>query len=215
MVEQDRGEEARQEDLKRKRARGDDPRPARFGTGGAGAGTRGCAPPGCSPRSFHGCGTLEAYPWGDGERRGGGRRTSRRVVGPDDPRIFTDSGIEIEPLYEDGDVEPGLPERLGEPGSYPVHPRDPRGDVPLAALDDAPVRGLRDPRGHQRALPLPDRARLDRALDGLRPADPARPRLRRPDAARARSGAPASRSTRSRTCGSASTRSRSTRSRPR
>ena len=41
------------------------------------------------------------------------------VVGPDDPRVFTDSGIEIESLYEEGDVEPGLPERLGEPGSYP------------------------------------------------------------------------------------------------
>ncbi|HEX6117068.1 MAG TPA: methylmalonyl-CoA mutase family protein [Solirubrobacterales bacterium] len=41
------------------------------------------------------------------------------VVGPDDPRIFTDSGIEIGALYEEGDVEPGLPERLGEPGSYP------------------------------------------------------------------------------------------------
>ena len=41
------------------------------------------------------------------------------VVGPDDPRIFTDSGIEIDPLYEAGDVEPDLPERLGEPGSYP------------------------------------------------------------------------------------------------
>jgi methylmalonyl-CoA mutase N-terminal domain/subunit len=41
------------------------------------------------------------------------------VVGPEDPRVFTDSGIEIEPLYEEGDVEPGLPERLGEPGAYP------------------------------------------------------------------------------------------------
>ncbi len=40
-------------------------------------------------------------------------------MGPDDPRVFTDSGIEIEPLYEETDVEAGLPERLGEPGSYP------------------------------------------------------------------------------------------------
>ena len=61
-----------------------------------------------------------------------------------------------------------------------VHPRHPRGHVPRPALDDAPVRRLRHARGHQRALPLPDRARLDRPLDGLRPADPARPRLRRP-----------------------------------
>ena len=41
------------------------------------------------------------------------------VVGPDDERVFTDSGIEIEPIYEEGDVAPGLEERLGEPGAYP------------------------------------------------------------------------------------------------
>ncbi|MGB2850682.1 MAG: methylmalonyl-CoA mutase family protein [Solirubrobacterales bacterium] len=41
------------------------------------------------------------------------------VVGPDDPRIITDSGIEIEPLYEADDVAEGLEERLGRPGSYP------------------------------------------------------------------------------------------------
>ncbi len=40
-------------------------------------------------------------------------------VGPDDERRFTDSGIEIEKLYEAGDVAPGLEERLGEPGSFP------------------------------------------------------------------------------------------------
>ena len=41
------------------------------------------------------------------------------LVGPDDPRIITDSGIEIEPLYEADDVAEGLEERLGRPGSYP------------------------------------------------------------------------------------------------
>jgi methylmalonyl-CoA mutase N-terminal domain/subunit len=41
------------------------------------------------------------------------------MVGPDDERVITDSGIEIEPLYEQSDVAPGLQERLGEPGSYP------------------------------------------------------------------------------------------------
>jgi methylmalonyl-CoA mutase N-terminal domain/subunit len=41
------------------------------------------------------------------------------VVGPDDERVFTDSGIEIEPVYEPGDVAAGLNERLGEPGTYP------------------------------------------------------------------------------------------------
>ena len=48
------------------------------------------------------------------------------IVGPDDPRRFTDSGIEIKNLYDDGDVAGGLEERLGEPGAYPftrgVHP---------------------------------------------------------------------------------------------
>ena len=41
------------------------------------------------------------------------------LVGPDDERVFTDSGIEIEPLYDETDVAPDLPERLGEPGHAP------------------------------------------------------------------------------------------------
>ncbi len=41
------------------------------------------------------------------------------LVGPDDERRFTDSGIPVERLYEPGDVAPGLEERLGEPGAYP------------------------------------------------------------------------------------------------
>jgi methylmalonyl-CoA mutase N-terminal domain/subunit len=48
------------------------------------------------------------------------------IVGPDDPRRFTDSGIEIERVYDADDVRPGLEERLGEPGDYPftrgIHP---------------------------------------------------------------------------------------------
>jgi methylmalonyl-CoA mutase N-terminal domain/subunit len=48
------------------------------------------------------------------------------IVGPDDPRRFTDSGIEVQHVYSDEDVKPGLAERLGEPGSYPftrgIHP---------------------------------------------------------------------------------------------
>jgi methylmalonyl-CoA mutase, N-terminal domain len=48
------------------------------------------------------------------------------VVGADDERVFTDSGIEVERLYADDDVSPGLPDRLGEPGSHPftrgIHP---------------------------------------------------------------------------------------------
>jgi methylmalonyl-CoA mutase N-terminal domain/subunit len=48
-------------------------------------------------------------------------------VGPDDPRRFTDSGIEIQPVYDSSDVaDLDLDERLGEPGEYPftrgIHP---------------------------------------------------------------------------------------------
>jgi methylmalonyl-CoA mutase N-terminal domain/subunit len=46
-------------------------------------------------------------------------RSIAPVVGPDDERVFTDSGIEIERVYEAEDVAPGLEERLGEPGEYP------------------------------------------------------------------------------------------------
>jgi methylmalonyl-CoA mutase, N-terminal domain len=48
------------------------------------------------------------------------------VVGPDDGRRFTDSGIEVERVYDADDVAPELEERLGEPGEYPftrgIHP---------------------------------------------------------------------------------------------
>jgi methylmalonyl-CoA mutase, N-terminal domain len=48
------------------------------------------------------------------------------VVGPDDPRRFTDSGIEIKHTYGEADVLPEVEERLGEPGEYPftrgIHP---------------------------------------------------------------------------------------------
>ena len=48
------------------------------------------------------------------------------IVGPDDPRRFTDSGIEVKNAYTDEDVAPGLEERLGTPGEFPytrgVHP---------------------------------------------------------------------------------------------
>src|SRR5687768_11326083 len=39
------------------------------------------------------------------------------IVGPDDPRRFTDSGIEIKPLYTEEDVPEPLD--LGEPGEFP------------------------------------------------------------------------------------------------
>src|SRR5438445_129225 len=48
------------------------------------------------------------------------------VVGPEDPRRFTDSGIEVQHHYTDDDVAEPLQERLGEPGEFPftrgIHP---------------------------------------------------------------------------------------------
>src|SRR6187431_3141950 len=41
------------------------------------------------------------------------------IVGPDDPRRFTDSGIEIKPLYTEDDLPADLAERLGAPGEHP------------------------------------------------------------------------------------------------
>jgi methylmalonyl-CoA mutase N-terminal domain/subunit len=56
----------------------------------------------------------------------GAHRYIAPVVGPDDERVFTDSGIEIKRVYHADDVAPGLEERLGEPGEYPftrgIHP---------------------------------------------------------------------------------------------
>ncbi len=53
-------------------------------------------------------------------------RTIAPIVGPDDERVFTDSGIEIEQVYTDADVAPDLDQRLGEPGAFPytrgIHP---------------------------------------------------------------------------------------------
>src|SRR5947199_4359961 len=52
------------------------------------------------------------------------RLTVAPIVGPDDPRRFTDSGIEVERLYTADDLPDEL--ELGEPGAFPyargVHP---------------------------------------------------------------------------------------------
>ncbi|MEA2304061.1 MAG: methylmalonyl-CoA mutase, N-terminal domain [Solirubrobacteraceae bacterium] len=45
------------------------------------------------------------------------RLTVAPIVGPDDPRRFTDSGIEIQQLYTEDDLPGQL--RLGEPGEFP------------------------------------------------------------------------------------------------
>jgi methylmalonyl-CoA mutase, N-terminal domain len=47
------------------------------------------------------------------------QRTIAPIVGPEDPRRFTDSGIEIKPVYEDSDLPQNLAGELGDPGEYP------------------------------------------------------------------------------------------------
>ena len=47
----------------------------------------------------------------------GERRTVAPIVGPEDPRRFTDSGIEVQPIYTAEDLG-GEPE-LGDPGEFP------------------------------------------------------------------------------------------------
>src|SRR3954467_631867 len=49
------------------------------------------------------------------------------IVGPDDPRRFTDSGIEIDTVYTEDDVVPGPERRLGNPAQSPA----PRGASPF------------------------------------------------------------------------------------
>ena len=48
------------------------------------------------------------------------------IVGPDDKRRFTDSGIEVKHVYTEEDAPVDLEDKLGEPGSYPftrgIHP---------------------------------------------------------------------------------------------
>jgi methylmalonyl-CoA mutase, N-terminal domain len=54
------------------------------------------------------------------------RLTVAPIVGPEDPRRFTDSGIEVKPVYTEADLPEDLGERLGAPGEEPytrgVHP---------------------------------------------------------------------------------------------
>jgi methylmalonyl-CoA mutase N-terminal domain/subunit len=53
-------------------------------------------------------------------------RSFAPVVGPDDPRRFTDSGIELSAVYGPDDLPADPHQQLGEPGEYPftrgVHP---------------------------------------------------------------------------------------------
>jgi methylmalonyl-CoA mutase, N-terminal domain len=130
------------------------------------------------------------------------------VVGPDDPRRFTDSGIEIKHAYDESDVRPGLEERLGEPGEYPytrgIHPDMYRGRKWT----------MRQYAGYATAAETNQRFRylIEHGSTGLSMAFDLPTQLGRDSddrSAWARSAAPAWPSTRSTTCGACSTRSRS------
>ena len=89
------------------------------------------------------------------------------------------SGIPIDDVYTPAGRRghrPGARHRAA--GRVPLHARPAREHVPRPAVDDPPGRRLRPGRGHQRPLQVPARARRDRAVDRLRPADAARLRLR-------------------------------------
>ena len=47
------------------------------------------------------------------------RLTVAPIVGPDDPRRFTDSGIEVKPAYTEDDLPADVGERIGRPGEEP------------------------------------------------------------------------------------------------
>ena len=98
----------------------------------------------------------------------------------------TTSDIELEPVDAPANPDADYLRRLGFPGEYPftrgVQPTMYRG----RSLDDAPVRGLRQRRGRQRALPLPAQVGADGPLGRLRPPDADGPRRGPP--ARARRG---------------------------
>jgi methylmalonyl-CoA mutase, N-terminal domain len=61
--------------------------------------------------------TIERPPRGGADDEDPERLTVAPIVGPDDPRRFTDSGIEVAELYTEADLPAEL--ELGEPGEYP------------------------------------------------------------------------------------------------
>ena len=111
-------------------------------------------------------------------RRAGRRCPRRRCYRlPWDARWPTSSSARPTPdraeaRYGPDDLEGFDPDRdLGRPGEPPftrgVYPID----VPRPPVDDAPVRRHGDRRGDEPPLPVPARARPDRAVGGVRPPD--------------------------------------------
>jgi len=134
------------------------------------------------------------------------------IVGPDDPRRFTDSGIEVAGLYTEADLPAELD--LGEPGEFPytrgVH----------REMYRKQTWTMRQYAGYASAKESNERYRylISKGSTGLSMAFDLPTQLgldSETRAASARSGAQAWRSTRSTTCARPSTGSRSTRSPPR
>jgi methylmalonyl-CoA mutase N-terminal domain/subunit len=70
--------------------------------------------------------TIERHPRDPGGDEDPERLTVAPIVGPGDPRRFTDSGIEVAPLYTEEDLPAEL--ELGEPGEFP-YTRGPHRDM--------------------------------------------------------------------------------------
>ncbi len=70
--------------------------------------------------------TIERPPRGSADDEDPEHLTVAPIVGPDDPRRFTDSGIEVRPLYTEEDLPAELD--LGEPGEFP-YTRGPHRDM--------------------------------------------------------------------------------------
>jgi methylmalonyl-CoA mutase N-terminal domain/subunit len=141
------------------------------------------------------------------------RPTIAPIVGPEDERVFTDSGIEVERLSTEEDVGPGLQERLGRPGEPPFTRGIHEGMYRDRLWTMRQYAGFATPEDTNERY----RYLIEHGSTGLSMAFDLPTQLGRDsdDPLWARWGGPASRSTRSRTCGSASTRSPSTRSPPR
>ena len=96
----------------------------------------------------------------------------------EDELFTTISGCRGRAAVDAGDVAGRLRPRPRLSGVVPVHAGRLPVDVPGAAVDDAPVRGLRDGGGDERAVPVPARPRADGALLRVRHAGADGGRLR-------------------------------------
>ena len=109
----------------------------------------------------------------------GERLTVAPIVGPDDPRRFTDSGIEVKPLYTEDDLRAGT-------SSWASRASSRTRAASTARCTASSTWTMRQYAGYASAKESNERYRylLSKGshgpVDGLRPAHAARPGLRRP-----------------------------------